>query len=147
MQHPGFFERAQAVRLGVLAEKVGSRLGPGCDPDLLIHDVKPLAEASAGHVTFVDNRKYLPQLAAARASACLGAPAFAERVPNPRRPWSWTRLSRFAWRAALLSSAMVSNFAATLRRALVQPSARLEEDGGDEPGAVVGSEAQIGRGT
>ena len=32
--------------------------------------------------TFFDNRKYLDQLAATRASACLVAPAFAARVPE-----------------------------------------------------------------
>jgi hypothetical protein len=39
MEHPGFFERAAPVRLEVLAGKLGARLGPGGDADLLIHDV------------------------------------------------------------------------------------------------------------
>src|SRR5262245_24859774 len=82
MEHPGVLERAAPVRVEALAEKVGARLAPGVGADLLIHDVKPLAEANAGHVTFLDNRKYMPQLGATNASACLIAPAFAERVPK-----------------------------------------------------------------
>jgi UDP-3-O-[3-hydroxymyristoyl] glucosamine N-acyltransferase len=82
MEHPGFFDRAAPVRLETLAQKVGALLGPGADPATLIHDVKTLADAGAGHVTFLDNRRYLGQLGATRASACLVAPAFAERVPQ-----------------------------------------------------------------
>ena len=64
MEHPGFFERAAPVRLEALAQKVGAQLGPGANPDILIHDVKSLADAGAGDVTFLDNRKYLSQLGA-----------------------------------------------------------------------------------
>ena len=82
MEHPGFFERAAPVRLQALAEKVGAQLAQGADPDTLIHDVKPLLDAGAGELSFFDNRKYLPQLQATRASACLVAPGFADRVPK-----------------------------------------------------------------
>jgi predicted transcriptional regulator len=109
-----------------------------------------LAEAGAGHISFVDNRKFLPQLSTTRASACLVAPAFAQRVPEPT--------------TALVMDAPYRGFALALQHfypdalfpkaamaaagdPLVHPSARLEEDVRIEPGAVVGSEAQIGRGT
>ena len=82
MEHPGFFERAAPIRLDALAEKVGGQLGSGADPAQLIHDVKGLADADAGHVTFFDNRKYLSLLGSTRASACLVTPAFATRVPE-----------------------------------------------------------------
>jgi UDP-3-O-[3-hydroxymyristoyl] glucosamine N-acyltransferase len=150
MEHPGFFERAAPVRLEVLAGKVGARLGPGGDPNLLIHDVKPLAEAGAGHITFVDNRKYLPLLGTTQASACLVSPAFAERVPRDT--------------AALITEAPYRGFALALQLLYpdamfpkvaaagpgeppVHPSARIEEGARIEPGAVVGREAQVGRGT
>ena len=82
MEHAGFFERAAPIRLAALAQKVGAQLGPGADGDALIRDVRGLADAGAGHVTFLDNRRYLGQLAATRATACLVAPAFAARVPE-----------------------------------------------------------------
>jgi UDP-3-O-[3-hydroxymyristoyl] glucosamine N-acyltransferase len=150
MQHPGFFERAAPIRLAVLAGKIGAQLAPAADPEGLIEDVRPLAEAGPGHLSFVDNRKYLPQLSATRAAACLVAPQFAERVPGHT--------------AALLTEAPYRGFALALQmfypdamqpkaaaavhgEPFIHPTARLEENARVEPGAVVGREAQIGRGT
>src|SRR5262249_8721210 len=81
MEHPGFFERAAPLPLAALAQKVGAELAPTGDRQVLIHDVRALSEAGKGHITFLDNRKYLAQLAATQATACLIAPAFASRVP------------------------------------------------------------------
>ena len=81
MEHPGFFERAGPFPLAEVARAAGAELVPGADGELLISDVKPLADAGRGHVSFLDNRKYLPQLANTRAAACLISPALASRVP------------------------------------------------------------------
>jgi UDP-3-O-[3-hydroxymyristoyl] glucosamine N-acyltransferase len=150
MEHPGFFERAAPVRLEVLAGKVGARLASVADADVLIHDVKPLGEAETGHLSFLDNRKYLPQLGTTRASACLVAPAFAERVPQRTAALVMDAPYRgFALALQLLyPDAMFSKAgAADTGEPPVHPSARLEEEVKIEPGAVVGREAQIGRGT
>jgi UDP-3-O-[3-hydroxymyristoyl] glucosamine N-acyltransferase len=150
MEHPGFFERAAPLPLQALAEKIGVALAPGADGDALICDVRPLAEAGAGHLAFFDNRKYLQQLIATRAGACLVAPTFAPRLP--------------AATAALLTPAPYRAFALALGHfypdalhsktalaeagePLVHPTARLEEGVRIEPGAVVGREAQIGQGS
>ena len=150
MEHPGFFERAAPVRIAALAEKVGAQLAPRADPDLRIHDVKSLADAGDGDVTFLDNRKYLGQLAATRGSACLVAPAFADRMPahvaalvmaQPYRGFALA-LQLFYPDAMLPKAAM-----ADASDPPIHPTARLEEDVRVEPGAVIGREAQIGRGT
>src|SRR3972149_3047939 len=127
MEHPGFFEKAAPVRLEALAGKLGARLGPGGDAELLIHDVKALAAANAGHLTFLDNRKYLPLLGATRASACLVAPAFAERVPRGtaalvmQAPYrGFARPLQLFYPEALFSKAA----AASAGEPLVHPSAR-----------------------
>jgi UDP-3-O-[3-hydroxymyristoyl] glucosamine N-acyltransferase len=150
MEHPGFFERAAPIPLHVLADRLGATLGAGGDRAALIRDVKPLSEASRGELSFVDNRKYLAQLEGTHASACLVAPAFAGRVPGAT--------------AALIVEAPYRAFAQALalfypdslfpKTAMtvpgdppIHPSARLEDDVRVEPGAVVGREAQIGRGT
>src|SRR5262245_60734959 len=83
MQHPGFFVRSAPMRLAELAGKLGAELPPAADGEALIDDVKPLAEAQDRHLTFLDNRKYMPQLRETRAGACLIAPEFADRVPAP----------------------------------------------------------------
>ena len=55
-------------------------------PDSLIHDVKPLADAGAGELSFLDNRKYLPQLAGDAGSRLPGGPGVcrprAARAPS-----------------------------------------------------------------
>lgn len=148
MEHPGFFERAAPIRLQILAKKVGAQLSEGADPDTLIHDVKPLAEAAAGELSFFDNRKYLGQLEATRASACLVAPAFVERVPEQ----TTALLVEAPYRAFAMALQLFYPDALTPKAALaaagepaVHPTARLEENVRVEPGAVIGREAQIGR--
>ena len=150
MEHPGFFDRAAPVRLEFLAQKVGAHLGSGADPAALIHDVRTLADAGAGHVTFLDNRKYLGQLAATRATACLVAPAFAARVPEgvgalmmaqPYRGFA-AALQLFYPDAMMPKAAM-----ARVGDPPIHPTARIEEGVKIETGAIIGREAQIGRGT
>jgi UDP-3-O-[3-hydroxymyristoyl] glucosamine N-acyltransferase len=150
MEHPGFFERAPPCRLADLAGEIGAQLGAGADGAALISDVKPLADAGVGDLSFVDNRKYLSKLAATRASACLVAPAFLARVP--------------ATCAALVMDAPYRGFALAMQlfypeamqpkaamagtgEPPIHPSARLEEGVKVEPGAVIGREARIGQGS
>jgi UDP-3-O-[3-hydroxymyristoyl] glucosamine N-acyltransferase len=150
MEHPGFFERAAPMPLGVLAEKLGAQIGTGADTAALIKNVRPLAEAAPGELAFFENRKYLSQLAATRASACLVAPGFADRVaqataalivPAPYRAFAQA-LALFYPEAMLPKTAMSS-----AGDPPVHPSAVIEDNVRIEPGAVVGREAQIGRGT
>ncbi|MGE3067100.1 MAG: UDP-3-O-(3-hydroxymyristoyl)glucosamine N-acyltransferase [Hyphomicrobiaceae bacterium] len=150
MEHPGFFERAGPFPLGEVAQKVAAELAPGCDPARTIADVKPLADAQPGDITFLDNRKYLPQLAATRASACLIAPALAGRVPAATNALP----SKAPYRSFALALQLFYPSAMQPRAAMagpgdphVHPSARIEEGARIEPGAVVGREAQVGRGT
>ena len=148
MDHPGFFDRAGPFPLAEVARVTGAELAPGADGGRLIADVRGLADAGNDHVSFLDNRKYLPQLDTTRAGAVLIAPPFASRVP--------------ADSAALITKAPYRGFALALQLfypdALrpkvaragappIDPTAQLEEGVIVEPGAVIGPEAQIGRGT
>jgi UDP-3-O-[3-hydroxymyristoyl] glucosamine N-acyltransferase len=150
MEHPGFFQRAAPLTLRALADKLGAHLAKGADPDLAIRDVKPLVDAGPGELAFLDNRKYLAQLQETRASACLVAPAFADRVPAhtcalvaeaPYRAFALA-LQHFYPDALSPKAAL-----ATAGEPAVHPTARLEENVRVEPGAVIGREAQIGRDT
>ncbi len=150
MEHPGFFDRAPPMPLRSVAEKVGATLAQGADPDSLIRDVKPLLEAAAGDLSFFDNRKYLAQLQATRAAACLVAPAFVERVPQATS----ALVVDAPYRAFALALQHFYPDALTPKVALaaageppVHPTAQLESGVRVEPGAVIGRQAQIGRGT
>ncbi len=164
MEHPGFFDRAGPFSIAVIAEATGAKIGgslvglPLGEPDLKselqavsdrpLCDVRPLTEACADHVTFVDNRKFLVHLAATKAGACFIHPSFADRVP--------------AGTVALVSPAPYKAFALALQlfypdakwpkaagtgTALLDPSAVLEDGVVIEPGAIIGPDAVIGRGS
>lgn len=149
MEHPGFFERAGPFSLADIAKATGAELGPGADLVTSINDVRPLSDATACDLSFLDNRKYLGQLAETRAAACLVLPALADRVPNGT--------------AALLTSEPYRGFALALNlfypdahrpkaaavnaAGTIDPTAKLEADVVVEPGAVIGPQAHIGQGT
>jgi UDP-3-O-[3-hydroxymyristoyl] glucosamine N-acyltransferase len=149
MEHPGFFLRAGPFPLTEIAKATQTELGPGADPAAEIADVRALVDASPRDLSFLDNRKYLGQLKATRAAACLVAPALAARVP--------------ATTAALLTPEPYRAFALALRLFYpdanaphvarggsdveIDPTAEIEDGTVIEPGVIVGPEARIGRGT
>jgi UDP-3-O-[3-hydroxymyristoyl] glucosamine N-acyltransferase len=81
VEHPGFFAKAGPFTLAEVARAAGAELGAGADGGRKIDGVKPLAEAGPDQLSFIENRKYLPQLKETRAGACLVAPQFADRLP------------------------------------------------------------------
>jgi UDP-3-O-[3-hydroxymyristoyl] glucosamine N-acyltransferase len=140
MEHPGFFERAGPFSLATLAERLGCEPAAGHDLSQLITDIRPLDTAGAGHLSFVDNRKYLVQLQASRASACLVAPAFASRVPATTVPM----LLRGPYRGFAQALAIFYPEAMRPKTAmseasdpLIHPTARIEPGVRIEAGAVI----------
>ena len=67
MQHPGFFDRAGPFSIAEIAAATGATPAAEADTGQNIADVLPLNEAQPDHITFVDNRKYVKQLARTRA--------------------------------------------------------------------------------
>ncbi|MBL8565839.1 MAG: UDP-3-O-(3-hydroxymyristoyl)glucosamine N-acyltransferase [Hyphomicrobiaceae bacterium] len=149
MQHPGFFERLGPFTLEAVAKAVGAELPPGADAARLVHDVRPLNEAGPDDLSFVDNRKYLPQLETTRAGFCLVVPALAARVPAATTPLT----SKAPYRCFALAlqlfypSAMRPRAARADAGTLIDPTAEIEEDVEIEPGAVIGAEAAVGKGS
>lgn len=152
MEHPGFFERGGPFTVADVAQRIGATLPDGSDGGRLVHDVRPLDQASPDQLTFVDNRKYVEALSKTQGGFCIVAPAFAARVPAAtlplimRSPYHGFALAlQLFYRDAMTPKA--AGFAALPSGSLVHPSARVEEGAMIEAGAVVGREAQIGRGT
>ena len=152
MRDTRFFPAPPPLRLADIAELVGARLTRGA-PDAEIRGAAPLEAAAEGEIGFLDNPKYLKQLAATRATACFCQPRHAARVPagvailetdEPYRAYSMY-LAR-AYPTALRSSGVYGGMPAAVR-GVVHPDAILEDGVRVEPGAVVGAQAEIGRGT
>lgn len=149
MEHPGFFNRAGPFTLAEIAKVTGATLAPDADPERRIVDIRPLSEATADHLSFIDtNKKYLAQLDTTKAGACLIAPQLLARLPKGI--------------AALLTPQPYHGFAKALHAfypdsfrpmvakpgaPAIDPTAKLEDGAEIEPGAIVGPEVQIGRGT
>ena len=152
MQHPGFIDRAGPFSLGEIASRTGGEVAAPDDAKLLLHDVRALADAGPSDLSFIDNRRYVGQLATTRAGACLVAPALAAKVPS-----STIRIvSRAPYQAFALAlqhfypSSMRPRTALEAARAdgrLISGTAEIEAGAIIEPGAVIGREARIGRGT
>jgi UDP-3-O-[3-hydroxymyristoyl] glucosamine N-acyltransferase len=150
MQHPGFYDRAGPFTLAVIAERVGAELPPGVDGSRQIEDVRPLNEASAAHVTFFENRKYLPQLEQTTAGACILAPAFVSRLPQATSALVLkTPYRGFALALQLVYPDAMAPLAARFPagEGNVHPTAEIGEGACIEPGAVIGREARVGAGT
>lgn len=153
MEHPGFFERVGPFTLAEMAARLGGEIGGPNAQDagsVMLHDIKALDEAGPGHLTFIDNRKYVPQLAKTRASAVLVAPQLVARVPegvvpvvlkNPYRGFA-QGLMAFYPKAGFSTTAMNA-----IGEPAIHPTARIEDGARIEAGAVIGREAWIGRGT
>lgn len=150
MEHSGFFERTGPFTLTEIARQTGAELASPVKGDRTLTDIAPLAEATHSDLSFVDNVKYLPQLAETQAGACFIHERHAVRCPaqtaalltsEPYRAYA-KALSLFYPDAGTPKAASQMNGASQ-----IDPSARLEKDVVVEPGAIVGPEAQIGEGT
>jgi UDP-3-O-[3-hydroxymyristoyl] glucosamine N-acyltransferase len=151
MEHPGFFERAGPFALDEVARTCQCEIADAtANTQLQISDVLPLDLAATGHVAFLDNRKYLGQLANTRASACFIAPALASRVPAGVLPLL-TKAPYRAFSQALMLYYPGAGFPRTSEVMLngppVHPSAVIGANVVIEHGAVIGREARIGDGS
>jgi UDP-3-O-[3-hydroxymyristoyl] glucosamine N-acyltransferase len=150
MNHPGFFDIAGPFTLAEIAAATQSEVrGDAAVAAQTLEGVQPLSEATPRHLSFFENRKYLPQLLATKAGACLIAAQFADRVPAgtvvlvTKSPYR-----AFAQALALFyPEAMRSKAAGAGTEERIAPSAVIEDGAEIEPGAVIGPEARIGRGT
>ncbi len=153
MAQPIFFERPPSSTLAEIAALAGAQL---VDPGRAGHVVRALAsldEAGPMHLSFFDNLKYVDQLAATKAGACLVSPRFEARVPphvavlRAAQPFrAFVKVAREFHRDALRPQSWVGN-AGIAPSAIIDPTARLEDGVVVDPLAVIGPNVEIGGGT
>lgn len=148
MEHPGFFKRAEPLSLAELAAKTGVACDNIDDTERVIEGVRPLSDAGPNDVSFLDNKKYLPQLGTTKAGACFVKPAFADRVPAKCTPLI-TKTPYHAFAMALQTlypDAMTPKIAShEPGTPPVDPTAQFEDGVVIEPGAIVGPDVRIGQ--
>lgn len=128
------------LSLSEIAAQLGGRIVG--DPNCKVVQVNTLARASAEHVVFVADRRYLKELSRTRAGAVVVTPEFEASTALPRIVTDHAYLY-FSRVARLLNpppvcEAGIDPAARVHARAAVAPSARVEA------GAVVGPDARIG---
>jgi len=143
-----FLPEPKPLRLGAIAEVIGATLARG-DPDLEITGAAPLDLAGPGVLTFLENPKYLGEAERTRASACICAPRYADRIPesvailaSPQPYRSYSLYLAAAYPAAMRLAPVYGEFPGVC--GTIHPDAILEDGVVVEPGAVVGARAEIG---
>ncbi|MDB5477733.1 MAG: lpxD, partial [Alphaproteobacteria bacterium] len=84
MADPRFFKTPAPRSLSEIAAISGATLqAPGIDPDkVMLTDVAPLHTATAQHLTFIDNKKYIDLFEKTAAGACFATAENAEKAPK-----------------------------------------------------------------
>ncbi|MGH6679996.1 MAG: UDP-3-O-(3-hydroxymyristoyl)glucosamine N-acyltransferase, partial [Bradyrhizobium sp.] len=118
-----------------------------------VRDLASLDEAGPMHLTFFDNLKYVDQLASTKAAACLVSPRFEEKVPphvavlRAAQPFrAFVLIARELHRDTLRPQSWFG-CVGIAPSAIIDPTARLEDDVVVEPLAVIGRDVEIGSGT
>jgi acetyltransferase-like isoleucine patch superfamily enzyme len=148
-----FVKPSCELTTGEIAALTHAKLRDGDPPDRRIGNIAPLDTATASDLTFLENTKYLGELADTRAGACLLAPRFAAAAPRglavletPHPYPAFVAVARQLFPAMLRPASL---FATEGRAASAQvhPTARLEAGVTIDPLAVIGPRAEIGAGT
>lgn len=159
MSGPTFYKTPSGLSLAQIAEMTGAQLvngdgnGGDADGDHVIKGVAALDSAGPCDLSFFDNARYAPQLAASRAGACLVNTRLAERVPSSirklvaRDPYKAFIAVTRAFYPDMLRPQSVFESEGVSPGAVVHATARLEDGVTVDPGAVIGPRAEIGAGT
>jgi UDP-3-O-[3-hydroxymyristoyl] glucosamine N-acyltransferase len=153
MTEPFFFDRGRGLTVGEIAALIGAAARPGADLDRRITGIAALDRAAPDDLAFLDKSKYVAQLSASDAGACLTTPRYADRAPahvsvlcvaEPYR--AFVEVTRALFPDALRPSSLFAA-SAVAAGAFIHPTARLESGVTVDPGCVIGPQAEIGTGT
>ncbi|CCE05340.1 UDP-3-O-(3-hydroxymyristoyl)-glucosamine N-acyltransferase [Bradyrhizobium sp. STM 3843] len=153
MAEPSFFQQPAPMTLAAIAAATKATLVDSSRAEQVVRGLASLDEAGPKHLAFFDNLKYVDQLAATKAGACLVSPRFEARVPahvavlriaQPFR--AFVQLARELHQDALRPQSWFG-CDGIAPQAIIDPTARLEDGVIVEPLAVIGAHVEIGTGT
>src|SRR4029079_5727852 len=153
MTQPIFFKQPASSTLAELAALTGAVLADPARGGQGIRGLAALDEAGPMHLAFFDNLKYADELKTTRAGACLVSPRFEAQVPahvavlRVAQPFrAFVGLAREWHGDALRPQSWIGNDGIAAS-AIIDPSARLEDDVIVDPLTVIGPDVEIGSGT
>jgi UDP-3-O-[3-hydroxymyristoyl] glucosamine N-acyltransferase len=153
MRHHRFFSEPPRLTLADVAELTGAVVVDSRRALVPITGLAVLDEAGPSHLTFLESARYVHQLANCHAAACLVSRKLEQELPGHVAALRVTDPSRafVAVSRKLHADALVPRPQAgtdgIAANAIIDPTARLEDDVIVEPNAVVGPHAEIGTGT
>lgn len=96
-----FFQRKGPFPLATIKQAIGLPLKRDGSEDVLYDGVAPLHTATSRHISFLDNRRYIPLLRETKAGAVIMTQAFQEALPKgsvclvSEQPYlAWSRVAR-----------------------------------------------------
>ncbi len=150
---PDFVRPNCELTIGEIAALTRAKLRDGDPLDRRICNIAPLDTARASDISFLDDAKYLGELAGTRAGACLVAPRFVAAAPRrlavletPHPYAAFVAVARTLFPAALRPSSLFGGSGRDAN-AQVHATARLEAGVTIDPLAVIGPRAELGTGT
>ena len=153
MSEPVFFKPVNEMTLGEIAGLTGAKLHDPASADRRVGGLTSLDQAGPHDLTFFENIKYVSDLRATLAGACLTSERHAASVPpgtatliTPAPYRAFVAVSRAMFPDALRPSSLFQAEGIT-PGAFVHASARLENGVTIDPGVVIGPQAEIGAGT
>jgi UDP-3-O-[3-hydroxymyristoyl] glucosamine N-acyltransferase len=132
----------------------GARIVDEHRASLTISGVAPLDTAGVNDLAFLDNQKYLHQLGATKAVACLVHSRFIDRVPTdvaaletPEPYRAYAIVLAKLYPAGFRLQGPYGDKDQVSPRATIHATAVIEPGAIVEPGAVIGARVEIGQGT
>ena len=140
---PRFFPRLGPFTLAEIARAIDASV-PEAGADRRFRGIAPLQNAGPDEISFLDNRRYVPQLATTRAGAVILLPELAEKLPpgcialKVAQPY-------LAWaQAGGLFHPLPPATPGRHPTAVVDPSASVDPSAEIGPYAIIGPRAEIG---
>lgn len=139
-----FHHRAGPFTLAHLAELTGAELSDAAAAEQQVEDVAPLSDAGAGHITFLDNRKYVAAFKETKASAGLVHPDLADQAPDgvvcliTKQPYrAYGKVAQAFYPEPAIKAGVGPG-------AFVDPSAKVDGTAEIGANAIIGAGATIG---
>ncbi|MEM1398248.1 MAG: UDP-3-O-(3-hydroxymyristoyl)glucosamine N-acyltransferase [Pseudomonadota bacterium] len=157
-----FFQREGPLALHRIAEIAGGELRGADSPNREMSDVAPLDTATEEQVSFLDNRKYLDQLAETKAGACILAEDVVDQAPQgmalivcPKPYMGYAKVAQAFYptphvrpgihpAAVIHESAIIDDTASIGACAVIEAGASVGPRTEISPNAVVGANVEIG---
>lgn len=143
-----FHRRTGPYTAKEIAEAIGAELVRLSGDEILL-DVAPLQDATNDMLAFLDNRKYLPQVAATKARACIIHPDLVARAPDNLG----LMVTKKPYRAYALAAQKFYPVRSTIEKTEISPRAVVSESAEIGPcciieaGVVIGENVKIGKAT